>query len=139
MSFFVSSSMFSSMSSINEVLRFFQNKCIYCYFANHLYKKNCQTFNEDLKTKKIYLQNKRIHLNLYNLEVAHVKWHSTKINDNAWKKQKNWHNQIASLSFSRRFISSNLKKTFFSSCSQTKKKKTSCWLIMNRTSVLKSF
>jgi hypothetical protein len=41
MSSFVSSSMLSSMSSINEVLRFFQNKCIYCYSADHLYKRNC--------------------------------------------------------------------------------------------------
>ncbi len=73
MSFIVSSSMFSSMSSINEALRSSQNKCIYCYFADHLYKRNCQAFNEDLKAKKIHLQNKRIHLDLYNLETSHVR------------------------------------------------------------------
>ncbi len=41
MSFFVSSSMLSTMSSINEVLRSSQNKCIYCYSADHLYKRDC--------------------------------------------------------------------------------------------------
>ncbi len=40
-SFFVSSSMFSSMSLINEALRSSQNKCIYCYSADHLYKRDC--------------------------------------------------------------------------------------------------
>ncbi len=69
----MSSLMLLSMSSINEAFRFFQNKCIYCYSADHLYKRNCQAFNKDLRTKKIHLQNKKIHLNLYNFEILHVK------------------------------------------------------------------
>jgi hypothetical protein len=69
----MSSSMFSSMSSINEALRFSQNKCIYCYSQDHLYKRNCQAFNENLRIERIHLQNRKIHLDLYNFEVSHVR------------------------------------------------------------------
>ncbi len=48
-------------------------KCIYCYEKNHLYKKKCAKFNENLKTKKIHLQKKRIHLDFYNFDVFHVR------------------------------------------------------------------
>ncbi len=96
-SFFVSSSMFSSMSSINEALRSSQNKCIYCYSQDHLYKKNCQTFNENLKAEKIHLQNKRIHLDLYSLEVSHVRM-------TFYKNQRQCVKEAEKLAYSNRVV-----------------------------------
>ncbi len=65
---------FSIMSFLNnEASRSFFIKCIYCYEENHLYKKKCVKFNENLKTKKIHLQKRRIHLDFYNFDVFHVR------------------------------------------------------------------
>ncbi len=57
----------------NEISRSFFIKCIYCYEKNHLFKKKCAKFNENLKAKKIHLQKKRIHLDFYNFDVFHVR------------------------------------------------------------------
>jgi hypothetical protein len=65
---------FSIMSFLNnESSRFFFIKCIYCYEKNHLYKKECVKFNENLKTERIHLQKRRIHLDFYNFDVFHVR------------------------------------------------------------------
>ena len=42
---------FSQKSS----LRSFSNKCLYCYRNDHLYKKKCQNFNDDLMFNKIHI------------------------------------------------------------------------------------
>jgi hypothetical protein len=65
---------FSIMSLLNnEASRSFFTKCIYCYEENHLYKRKCVKFNENLKTKRIHLQKRRIHLDFYNFDVFHVR------------------------------------------------------------------
>ncbi len=66
------SNMFSSLLN-NETSRSLFNKCIYCYEENHLYKRNCVKFNENLKIERIHLQKRRIHLDFYNFEVFHVR------------------------------------------------------------------
>jgi hypothetical protein len=66
---------FSNMSFAllsNEIVRSSSTKCIYCYEKNHLYKKECVKFNENLRTKKIHLQKKRIHFDFYSFETFHV-------------------------------------------------------------------
>jgi hypothetical protein len=68
----LSSNMFFALLN-NEISRSSSIKCIYCYEKNHLYKRECVKFNENLKTEKIHLQKKRIHLDLYNFEVFHVR------------------------------------------------------------------
>jgi hypothetical protein len=65
------SNMFSSFLN-NETSRSLFNKCIYCYEKNHLYKKDCVKFNENLKTERIHLQKRRIHLDFYNFDGFHV-------------------------------------------------------------------
>jgi hypothetical protein len=69
----MSSSNMSSSFVNNEASRSFFNKCIYCYEENHLYKRNCVKFNENLRTEKIHLQKKKIHLDFYNSDVFHVR------------------------------------------------------------------
>ncbi len=67
---------FSNMSSSflnNEASRSLFNKCIYCYEKDHLYKRNCVKFNENLKAERIHLQKRRIHLDFYNSDVFHVR------------------------------------------------------------------
>ncbi len=57
----------------NEVVRSSFIKCIYCYEKDHLYKRECVKFNENLRTERIHLQKKRIHLDFYNFEIFHVR------------------------------------------------------------------
>jgi hypothetical protein len=57
----------------NEIVRSFFTKCIYCYEKDHLYKRECVKFNENLKTERIHLQKKRIHLDFYNFDAFHVR------------------------------------------------------------------
>ncbi len=65
---------FSIMSFLNnEASRSFSIKCIYCYEKNHLYKRKCVKFNENLRIEKIHLQKRRIHLDFYNSDVFHVR------------------------------------------------------------------
>jgi hypothetical protein len=45
--------------------RSFLNKCLYCFSKNHLYKRNCKTFNDDLISNRVHLQDKRVHLESY--------------------------------------------------------------------------
>jgi hypothetical protein len=66
-----SNMLFASLS--NEIARSFFIKCIYCYKKDHLYKKECVKFNENLKAEKIHLQKKRIHLDFYNFDVFHIR------------------------------------------------------------------
>jgi hypothetical protein len=66
------SNMFFAFLS-NEISRSSFNKCIYCYEENHLYKKECVKFNENLKAERIDLQKRRIHLDLYNSDASHVR------------------------------------------------------------------
>jgi hypothetical protein len=57
----------------NEIVRSSSIKCIYCYEKNHLYKRKCVKFNENLKTERIHLQKKRIHFDFYNFDAFHVR------------------------------------------------------------------
>jgi hypothetical protein len=67
----MSSSIMSFLN--NETSRSSFIKCIYCYEENHLYKKKCIKFNENLRTERIQLQERRIHLELYNFDASHVR------------------------------------------------------------------
>ncbi len=62
---------FASLS--NEVARSFSTKCIYCYEKDHLYKKECVKFNENLRTRRIHLQKRKIHLDFYSSEAFHIR------------------------------------------------------------------
>jgi hypothetical protein len=66
------SNMFFALFS-NEISRSSSTKCIYCYEENHLFKRKCAKFNENLKAERIHLQKKRIHFDFYNLDVLHVR------------------------------------------------------------------
>jgi hypothetical protein len=69
--FYVTSSFeFLSFAFIN---RSFLNKCLYCFSKNHLYKRDCKTFNDDLINNKVHLQDKRVHLESYSSDAQHVK------------------------------------------------------------------
>ncbi len=62
------------MSSLNnETSRSSFIKCVYCYEKNHLYKKECVKFNENLRIERIHLQKRRIHFDFYNSDVFHVR------------------------------------------------------------------
>jgi hypothetical protein len=91
---------FSNMSSSflnNEASRSLFNKCIYCYEENHLYKRNCVKFNENFKIERIHLQEKRIHLDFYNLETFHVRMIS-------YKSQRQCVKKIEKLMYSNRVV-----------------------------------
>jgi hypothetical protein len=50
--FYVTSSFeFLSFAFTN---RSFLNKCLYCFDKNHLYKRDCKVFNNDLISNKMY-------------------------------------------------------------------------------------
>ncbi len=70
-----SQNMSSSIMSFlnNETSRSSFIKCIYCYEENHLYKRKCVKFNENLRAERIHLQKRRIHFDFYNFEVFHVR------------------------------------------------------------------
>jgi Asp-tRNA(Asn)/Glu-tRNA(Gln) amidotransferase C subunit len=53
--------------------RSFLNKCLYCFSKNHLYKRNCKVFNDDLISNKVHLQDKRVHLESYLPDAQHVR------------------------------------------------------------------
>ncbi len=80
-SMFLQNMSFQNVLISNMLFAFFSNeisrssfiKCIYCYEKNHLYKRECVKFNENLKVEKIHLQKRRIHLDLYNFDVFHVR------------------------------------------------------------------
>ncbi len=68
--------LFSNMLSAslsNEISRSSSIKCIYCYEKNHLYKRECVKFNENLKIERIHLQKRKIHLDFYSSEIFHVR------------------------------------------------------------------
>jgi hypothetical protein len=86
----------------NEVSRSSFIKCIYCYEKNHLYKRECAKFNENLKAKRIHLQKKRIHLDFYNLDVFHVRMIS-------YKSQKQCVENAEKLAYSNRVVAAVTK------------------------------
>jgi hypothetical protein len=49
------------------------NKCLYCFSKNHLYKRNCKAFNDDLISNRVHLQDKRVHLESYSPDAQHVR------------------------------------------------------------------
>jgi hypothetical protein len=90
------SNMFSSFLN-NEASHSLSNKCIYCYEENHLYKKDCAKFNENLKAERIHLQEKRIHLDFYNFEAFHVRMIS-------YKNQRQCVKHVEKLIYSNRVV-----------------------------------
>jgi hypothetical protein len=85
-SMFLQNMSFQNVLSSNMLFAFFSNevsrsssiKCIYCYEEDHLYKRKCVKFNENLRTERIHLQKKRIHLDFYNFDVFYVRMISYK-------------------------------------------------------------
>jgi hypothetical protein len=80
-SMFLQNVFFQNVLISNMLFAFFNNeasrssftKCIYCYEKNHLYKKECAKFNENLKAERIHLQKRKIHFDFYNSDVFHVR------------------------------------------------------------------
>ncbi len=95
------SNMFSSFLN-NEASRSLSNKCIYCYEENHLYKRNCVKFNENLKVERIHLQERRIHLDFYNFEAFHVRMIS-------YKSQRQCVKNVEKLIYSNRVVAISTK------------------------------
>jgi hypothetical protein len=90
----------SNMSSSllnNEATRSLSNKCIYCCEKNHLYKKDCVKFNENIKVERIHLQERRIHLDSYNFETFHVRMIS-------YKNQRQCMKNVEKLIYSNRVV-----------------------------------
>jgi hypothetical protein len=119
------SNMFSSFLN-NEASRSLFNKCIYCYEENHLYKRNCVKFNENLKAERIHLQERRIHFDFYNLEAFHVRMIS-------YKNQRQYVKNVEKLIYSNRVVAIStevhtvrLKKNADSELSIDEKKKKQC-------------
>ena len=42
--------------------RFSSNKCLYCYRKNHVFKRNCSDFQNDMFNSRIHMYDKRIYL-----------------------------------------------------------------------------
>ncbi len=95
----------SNMSSLllnNEISRSFFNKCIYCYEENSLYKRNCVKFNENFKVEKFHLQERRIHLDIYNFEVFHVRMTS-------YKNQRKCVKNVEKLIYSNNVVAASIE------------------------------
>jgi hypothetical protein len=97
----LSSNMFSSFLN-NEISRSLFNKCIYCYEENHLYKRNCVKFNENLKIERISLQERRIHLDIYNFEAFHVRMI-------LYKSQRQCVKNVENLIYSNRVVAASIE------------------------------
>ncbi len=97
--------LFSNMSSAslsNEVSRSSSTKCIYCYEKDHLYKRECVKFNENLKAKRIHLQKRRIHFDFYSFEVFHVRMIS-------YKSQRQCVENAEKLVYSNRVVAASIE------------------------------
>jgi dGTP triphosphohydrolase len=85
---------FQNMSSFimsflnNEISRSSFTKYIYCYEENHLYKKECVKFNENLKIERIHLQKKKFISIFIILIFFTFEWSFTKVKNNALKTLK---------------------------------------------------
>ena len=51
----------------------FSNKCLYCYRNDHLYKKECQNFNDDLMFNKIHIIDRKMFLDLFRPETQQIR------------------------------------------------------------------
>jgi hypothetical protein len=49
------------------------DKCLYCFSKDHLYKRDCKAFNDDLVSNRVHLQDKRVHLGPYSPGAQHVR------------------------------------------------------------------
>ncbi len=109
-SMFFQNMSFQNVLILNMLFAFFNNKisrssfikCIYCYEKNHLYKRKCVKFNENLKTRRIHLQKKRIHLDLYNFDVFHVRMIF-------YKNQKQCVENVEKLAYSNRVVAASIE------------------------------
>jgi hypothetical protein len=72
----------------NEASRSLFNKCIYCYEENHLYKRNCVKFNENLKIERIHLQKEEFISIFIILMLFTFEWFSTKVSDSVSRMQR---------------------------------------------------
>ncbi len=86
----------------NEVSRSSSTKCIYCYEEDHLYKKECVKFNENLKAERIHLQKKRIHFDFYSLDVSYVRMIS-------YKSQRQCVKNVEKLTYSNRVVAASIE------------------------------
>jgi hypothetical protein len=86
----------------NEISRSSSIKCIYCYEKDHLYKRKCVKFNENLKAKRIHLQKRRIHLDFYNFEVFYVQMIS-------YKNQRQCVENAEKLIYSNRVVAASIE------------------------------
>ncbi len=97
----LSSNMFFAFFS-NEISRSFSIKCIYCYEEDHLYKRKCVKFNENLKTERIHLQKRRIHFDFYNSDVFHIRMIS-------YKNQRQCVKNVEKLTYSNRVVAASIE------------------------------
>ena len=54
-------------------LKSFSNKCFYCYRNDHLYKKKCQNFNDDLMFSKIHIIDRKVFLGFFRFETQQIR------------------------------------------------------------------
>jgi hypothetical protein len=86
----------------NEISRLLINQCIYCYEENHLYKKECVKFNENLKAERIHLQKRRIHLDFYNCDAFYVQMVF-------YKSQRQCVKNVEKLTYSNRVVAASIE------------------------------
>ena len=60
---------FSQRSSFKS----FSNKCFYCYRNDHLYKRKCQNFNDDLMFNKIHIIDRKMFLGSFRFETQQIR------------------------------------------------------------------
>ena len=49
------------------------NKCLYCYRNDHLYKKECRNFNDDLMFNKIHIIDRKLFFGFFRSEAIQVR------------------------------------------------------------------
>ena len=52
--------------------RLLSNKCLYCYRKNHIFKRDCSNFQNDMFNNRIHMYEKRIYLEFQRDETLHV-------------------------------------------------------------------
>ena len=69
---FMNSNDYQRFSQRNS-LKSFSNKCLYCYRNDHLYKKECRNFNDDLMFNKIHIIDRKLFFGFFRPETIQVR------------------------------------------------------------------
>ena len=59
----------SQTSKVSFADRSFSNKCFYCFNYKHFFKRHCSNFNNDFRSDRKHMQDEKIHLRSYSLEI----------------------------------------------------------------------